>query len=249
VSSTPSSSHPRRPASREVRCHCSTTGRLIVRLAAMAIAAKPPRADAAAAAMASHGRVAGVPGRSRNLVSPAVAAQPSRAPTGTAASSRSAGSEMPKAAVRTRPYPRSLARATSTARASAASVAIRKSSSHASSSSCKLMRKTGTSSVCQSLVTWAVSCGIGVVTLMLSASSPWSVLSSLAALVSALRSDGRTPAGLSVSSTVPSPCSLGGASLNVAAEANSASQCTPPPLPTVGHGSSKTKSSHWAACQ
>jgi hypothetical protein len=112
------------------------------------------------------------------------------------------------------------------------------------------MRKTGTSSVCQSLVTCPVSCGIDEVTLMLSAWSEEAASASVTALASALMSDERTPAGLSVSSTVALPCTTAEASLNVAAEANTASHCAPlPPLPTVGHGSSTMKSSHWADCQ
>ena len=85
------------------------------------------------------------------------------------------------------------------------------------------MRKTGTSSVCQSLVTCPVSCAMDEVMLMLFSWNVGSELSSLTALVSVPMSEDRTPAGLSVSSTVALPCSLAGALLKVASGVNSAS--------------------------
>ncbi len=140
-----SSTQPRCAAPRLARCHCSTTGRLSVRRAAVATAATPPAVATAAATQEVPGSPTGVPGRKRMCPSPVVIAQPASTPTGSATPSRITGSARLNVRVRHRPRPRILASATSGPRASAASATIRNSSSHASSSSCAVISTTGTS--------------------------------------------------------------------------------------------------------
>ncbi len=99
----------------------------------------------AAASQDVTGSPTGVPGRSRMCASPAVIAQPASTPAGNATASKITGSPRLNVRLRHRPRPRILASATSGPRASAASATIRNSSSQASSSSCAVIRTTGTS--------------------------------------------------------------------------------------------------------